>query len=157
MRGRLSGWIAIIGAAIFCTGLLNNAWGAEWTLYASPLSGDKYYDKSSIRKNKNIVSVWEKIIYSEVEKRNALSSLKSLGVLVDNSNILSHEIAFHDIDCVNYKIRLSSKTVYDNKDNSVFSYPDTNFGWRNIVPGSMNEELKKIVCSVGKTSKKKRK
>ena len=57
----------------------NQAWAAEWIHYMSNASGNSYYDKSSIKKvNKNISSVWTKVIFNKDGKTKAFSFLKSI-------------------------------------------------------------------------------
>ncbi len=136
----------------------NQAWASDWILLASLNVGDIYYDKRSIKKlNNNITHVWCKLIFNKKGKTEIFSALKDIDKTPDNPDILNCELFLREIDCVNEKTKIISTTIYDEKGDTVL-LPQNNVNeWHDIVPGSLTETLKNIVCSGGKTSKTKKK
>jgi hypothetical protein len=129
---------------------------ADWTYYASSSIGKEYYDKSSIKKeNKNIISVWIKIILNGDAKTKNFSSLKSIGKALENPDILNHQLMLIEIDCVKEKVKSSHMTINDAKGVVIASEPKSFISKWNDIPSDSNAEtLENIVCSVGKTTKK---
>jgi hypothetical protein len=136
----------------------NNAWTAEWIYYTSMSTGHMYYDKSSIKKvKKNIISVLTKTKYTENGKTQHFSFLKGIGKAPDNADILSYELVLVETDCVNNKFRISSMSLYDEKDSVLAALPKASDKWSDIPPSTQMEVLKNEVCSAVKPSKKKKK
>ncbi len=137
----------------------NQAWAADWTYYASSGIGKEYYDKSSIKKeNKNIISVWIKILLNEDAKTKNFSALKSIGKAPENPDILNHQLILIEIDCVNEKVKSSHMTINDAKGVVIAPEPKSFISKWNDIPADSNaDKLKNIVCSVGKTSETKKK
>ena len=136
----------------------NNAWAADWIRYASHTFGDTYYDKSSIKKvNKNIISVLTKTIYTENGKKEYFSFLESIGKAPGNPDILNNQLVSVEIDCVNKIYKVSSMSIYDEKDSVIASRPKSTDKLIDTPPNSQMEILEKEICSAGKTSKKKKK
>jgi hypothetical protein len=150
----LQGIIYLVIFSLFA----NQAWAADWQLFASSGGGDMYYDKSSIKKvNKDMVRVWTKKIYNEKGKLEEFSLLKSTGHAPRNIYILSHELILSEIDCVNEKIKISSNSIRDKRGHVVASTPQFYGKWNDIVHKSSDEKLKNVVCSAGRTFKIKNK
>lgn len=125
----------------------NQAWAADWILYSSTSEGNMYYDKSSIKKiNNNIIRVWSKKIFNKNGKIVSFSFLKTTGEAPENPDILSFDVALDEFNCVNEEIRTSSWIIYDEKD-AVVSSMKLSVRWQDIIPGSVSETLKNIVCS----------
>jgi hypothetical protein len=138
--------------------LTNQAWAADWKVFASSGSGDVYYDKKSIvRVNKNIVHVWTKKTYSEQGKLEEYSFLKSLGKAPGNPYILSHELKLLEIECLNKKIKISSDRICDKRGHIVVTTTPSYGKLNDIVRKSSDEELQNIVCSDGRTPDTKQK
>jgi hypothetical protein len=134
----------------------NQVCAAEWIFLESIPTGVQYYNKSSIKElNKNIFCVWTKETYNENGKIRNYSFLKKIGKAPDNPYILSHELKLLEIDCENKKIKVSSNNFYDKQGNVITSAPQTYCERIDIVPESIAETLKNIVCNADKTSKKK--
>jgi hypothetical protein len=55
-------------------------------------------------------------------------------------------VALDEFNCVNEEIRTSSWIIYDEKD-AVVSSMKLSVRWHDIIPGSVSETLKNIVCS----------
>ena len=128
--------------------LANQAWTADWIYYDTADFGDSYYDKNSIKKIKeSIISVWTKNILSEEAKTKYFSILKEIHKAPDNPSMLCYYTKLLEIDCVNEKIKDTSVTIYDEKGDVIYSSPKGESGnWNDIIPISVGERLKNIVC-----------
>ncbi len=127
---------------------MSRAWSAEWGFRGLLPRGTGYYDKSSIKKiDNNIRQVWTVTIYNEQGKADAFSILKRQDKAPDNPDILYQESTLLEFDCANGKFRITDINIYDEKDNLLLSVPDINGNWHDIVPNSINEKLKNIVCN----------
>jgi hypothetical protein len=136
---------------------MNRAWSAEWGFRGLLPRGTGYYDKSSIKKiNSQISQIWTVTIYNEQGKAAAFSILKRQDKAPDNANVLYQESTLMEFDCANGKYRIAAINIYDEKDNLLLSVPDINGNWHDIVPNSINEKLKNIVCNADDTSIKKK-
>ena len=136
----------------------DQALAEDWKFRALLPRGTGYYDKSSIKKiNEKISHVWTVTIYNEKGKADAFSLLKKQDKAPDNPEILSQELVLLEFDCVNEKYRIASMDIYDEKENLLLSVPEIDAEWHDIIPNSINEILKKIVCSVGENSNKEKK
>jgi hypothetical protein len=126
----------------------NQAWAADWIYYDTADFGDSYYDKSSIKKVKeSIISVWTKNILSEEAKTRYFSILKEIHKAPDNPSMLCYYTKLLEIDCVNEKIKDTSVTIYDEKGEVIYSSPKGESGkWNDIIPISVGDRLKNIVC-----------
>ncbi|MFA5321689.1 MAG: surface-adhesin E family protein, partial [Smithella sp.] len=126
----------------------HQALAADWVYFASNSARDSYYDKSNIIKaDKNIIRVWTKQILSENGKVKKVSNLKSNGKECGNLDLISYILKLSEIDCVNKKIKDSSVTFYDEKSNLLYSSLNRETGnWDDIVPHSVAEKLKNILC-----------
>lgn len=132
----------------------SQAWAADWGFRGLLPRGTGYYDKHSIKKiNKNTGQVWTVTIYNEKGKADAYSILKKRDKAPDNPETLSQELVLLEFDCANKKYRIVSLDIYDEKENLLLSVPEINGQWNDIVPNSINEKLKNIVCSHVKNSK----
>jgi hypothetical protein len=137
----------------------NFAWAEEWVLYESSKTGNKYYEKNSIKEaGKNIVSVWVLKVYNKEGKENDFSMLKRRNLKVPaNADVLSCNSIIAEIDCANKKIKPISWTIYDNKKNVVYTSPKSIAKWNNIDAKLSTEKLRKMVCDSSKNSKTKKK
>lgn len=126
----------------------HQALAADWVYFASNSVRDSYYDKSNIIKvDKNIIRVWTKQILSEKGKVKTLPNLKSKGTESGNLDLISYILKLSEIDCANKKIKDSSVTFYDEKSNLLYSSPQKEIGnWDDIIPHSIAEKLKNILC-----------
>ena len=126
----------------------NQAWAADWIYYDTADFGDSYYDKNSIKKIKeSIISVWTKNILSEEAKTKYFSILKEIHKAPDDPSMLCYYAKLMEIDCVNEKIKDTSVTIYDEKGDVIYSSPKGESGnWNDIIPISVGERLKNIVC-----------
>jgi hypothetical protein len=136
----------------------NQGWAADWGFRGLLPRGTGYYDKNSIKKvNKKITQVWTVTIYNGKGKADAFSILKKQDKAPDTSEKLSQELVLLEFDCVNEKYRIASMDIYDEKEILLLSVPEVDGQWHDIIPNSINEKLKNIVCSAGEISNKKKK
>ena len=132
----------------------HHAWAEDWILYNTSDESKVYYNKSSIKEvDKNIIQVWTKTILNEKGKAKVSSVLKNMDKASDNPEIWSHKLILFKFDCVNEKYKITSMNIYNEKGSVLFSLPEINYKWRNIILKSDSEKLKKIVCSSYNTSK----
>ncbi len=126
----------------------DQAWATDWIYYDTADFGDSYYDKNSIKKIKeSIISVWTKNILSEEAKTKYFSILKEIHKAPDNPSMLCYYTKLLEIDCVNEKIKDTSVTIYDEKGEVIYSSPKGESGkWNDILPISVGDRLKNIVC-----------
>jgi Surface-adhesin protein E len=136
---------------IFCLVVLllfigaNHSFAADWILFGQTASGDIFYDKSSMNKNGDIVSVWTQEIFNKDGKMNTYEVLKNLGKTPRNPDILSQQLILREFDCANEKMQSTSLTVYTVDGASVFSQWKSFDEWHDI-PNPTLESLGKIVC-----------
>ena len=129
----------------------NHAGAADWVLFGQTASGDIYYDKSSITEVGNIVRVWTKDIYNKDGKANTYEILKNLGHAIANPDLLSHQLILRELDCAKGEMQSTALTVYTADGAVVFSQRKSFDEKKDIIPDSIFETLKNIVCSGGKT------
>lgn len=130
-------------------------WAAQWGFRGLLPRGTGYYDKNSIKKTDNNISqVWTVTIYNEQGKADAFSILKKQDKAPDNPAVLHQESTLLEFDCANGTYRIASINIYDEKGNVLLSVPEINSQWHDILPNSINEKLKNIVCNSDTESKK---
>ena len=132
----------------FCFLFGIQAIAADWGIRGLLPRGTGYYDKKSIKKiDKNISQVWTVTILNEKGKADVFSMLKKQGKAPDNPEILSQELILLAFDCVKAKYRIAAMDIYDENGNVLLSASDIPDPWHDIIPQSINEKLKDIVCS----------
>jgi hypothetical protein len=136
----------------------NQAYAADWKFLAQSVTGNLYYDKSSIKKvDDNIISVLTKTVYNEYGKKNGVSILKIMGKNPNNPDILNHEEIAFEFDRVNEKYRISAMSFCDKEGRVLHSLPKFTGKAEDIPPESFAERLKNKVYTIEKNSQKKRK
>ena len=136
-----------VGVVLFIFGLiiLGNieVWGADWRVYGEPASdiGVYYYDADSISSpSKNIVRVWEKVVYSA---KGVISHIEELGELYEN---LSYTVTLWEVDCVQKKEQILKTNWYSKDETSLSSTEFQKTSWTFVNPDSMGEALYEVVC-----------
>lgn len=136
----------------FCFGA--PLWAADWGYRGLLPRGTGYYDRSSIKKiNQTIRQIWTVIIYNETGKEHGFSILKKQNKAPDNPAVLHQESTLLEFNCMDNKFRIVAFNIYDDHDRILLAVPEIHSAWNDIVPGSVNEKLKTIVCNVDETSK----
>jgi hypothetical protein len=105
----------------------------------------------------NVISVLTKTIYNDVGKLKNYSALKKMDKAPGNPYILSHELVLLEIDCLNRKIKVSSRRICDKRGGIIASEMQSHGAWSDIVPNSNYEKLKNQFCGFVKKSKIKKK
>ena len=132
------GFIPVICLVIFFL-LADNAVAADWKFIAKSVTGNMYYDKSSIKEvNKNIISLYTKTVYNEYGEKNGFSLLRVMGKEPKILIVLSHELISFEFDCVNEKYRVSSVSIYDKEGHVLHSLPK--------VTGEGGGDSSRIIC-----------
>jgi hypothetical protein len=62
-----------------------------------------------------------------------------------------------EFDCVNKKFRVTAWTIYDKEKHALYSAPATINKWQAMIPKTVSDKLKNIVCKSVKTSQTKKK
>lgn len=121
---------------------------SNWILYGSSKIGDGYYDKDSVVKvNGKVIHVLTKTLFNDVGKLQNYSALKKKGKAPGNPYLLNYEFILFEIDCLNAKIKVSSRRICDKRGNVIASDLASHEKWNNAVPGSNLEKLKNEVCT----------
>ena len=135
---------------VILAALLLSAYGslaADWGFRGLLPRGTGYYDKNSIRKiSDHIYQVWTVTIYNERGRADAYAMLLKQEKAPGNPTVLNQESILLELDCLQGKYRIVSINIYDEKDTLLFSVPETNDGWHDIIPNSINEKLNNAVC-----------
>jgi len=132
--------VVLIGLMIFG---YTEAWGADWISLgkAEVDIGEFYYDRGSItHPSKDIVRVWEKIVYSE---KGVNTQVEELGKRYKN---LSHTLNLWEVNCVEKQTRILQSTAYSKDGTIIISAASSKSEWEFIIPGSVGEGLHSAVC-----------
>jgi hypothetical protein len=126
----------------------DSVWSAEWIYFASSAARDSYYDRSSIQKvDDNIMSVRTKQVLNAKANTKPFPGLKGINKSPDNLNLISYILKSSEIDCLNNKIKDSSKFFYDERSSLVYSSPKGEISkWDDIISDSVGDKLRNIIC-----------
>lgn len=110
--------------------------------------GAFYYDRDSVKKSSDRVRVWmvAKLGKGDAEKERMILSLQSINTHQE-AGVLSDIATFLEIECLEGLVRVITSSHYDGEGRIHYSdnLSDRN-GWRDILPGSFVEKLKRRVC-----------
>ena len=148
----------------------------DWVVYHMDDDGIYLYDRANIEKNEkqSIVKVWDGALLNDAYRKNTIQPKAKDGSLPEEMAALSVVRNLETMDCANKKYKLSIVVLYDSsgklllsgydedhpewkhilslmfrhQDGSVLRarYKTDPSGWRNIVPGSHGDFLRKAVC-----------
>ena len=112
-----------------------SAASAEWTIAVGHDDFILYVDRATIRRNGNLVKMWDLFDYKTVQKSagDAYLTQKSQ----------------REYDCKEEKERILAFSWFDGQMGNgkvVFSLSETSMKWSPIEPGSVGETLWKIAC-----------
>lgn len=116
-------------------------WGADWKPYGLSDSGLFFFDAKGItRPSKDIVRVWEKLVYTE---KKISEIIEKFGREYENFH---HAIMLNEINCKNRTYRQLQITHYTKGGKVIWSgdFYDARLDF--IPPESVVEELYEIVC-----------
>jgi hypothetical protein len=118
---------------------------------------DWYYNKKTLTKSSNIVSVWTYRTVTDEEKKQKMEIVKK----EDSKKSIKythydHYLGLWEIDCVKKLFRGKEFKDYDNKGKVISSLKHL-FDWKNIKPNSVMNNLYDNVCVIPKKPSKKEK
>ena len=110
--------------------------------------GAFYYDRDSVKKSSDRVRVWmvAKLGKDDAERERMILFLQSINSHQE-TRVLSDIATFLEIECVEGRVRVITSSHYDGEGRIHYSdnLSDRN-GWKDILPGSFVEKLKRRVC-----------
>ena len=148
----------------------------DWVVYHADEDGIYLYDQANLEKDtkRHLLKVWDGALLSDVYRKNIVHPKTKDGSLPGEMAALSVVRNLETIDCANKKYKVSIVVLYDSngktllsgydeghpewkhilslmfrdKDGSVLlaRYKTDASGWRNIVPDSHGDMLRKAVC-----------
>ena len=121
----------------------------DWVEYGRTNDGNVFlYNKKNITKSgkTNIVKVWVMNVYSGQGRLNRVKEIREIGLSTERWDSLSYNITLDNIDCNNNKLRTLSITEYDKNGLVLFRYNGDESRWDYIVPDSIGDTLRTIVC-----------
>ena len=125
----------------------NDVWGENLVKFVETYNGTRcYYDKDTLKRTSEKVSLWITIIYSEEEKKELLEDSNNKSI--EKLNELSYSKSLWEINCQGEKYRVMT-FIYYNFDGSVlYSHHPERLpsNWEYIIPVSKSDPQKKIVC-----------
>ena len=114
-----------------------------------------YYNKKTLTKSSNIVSVWTYKIVTDDEKKEKIKVVKKEDSKKSMKYLqYDHYLGLWEIDCVKKLYRGKEFKDYDTK-GKVLSSMKHLFDWKNIKPNSVMDELYNKVCVTQKKPLKK--
>ncbi len=123
--------------------------GEDWRLFCRNIDF-YYYDNGNINrpydKFKNIVSVWQRIIYQESSVNRIVDHL---GPKYED---LAESISLIEIDCSTKNAWTKSVVFYGSKDRIIDTTCKTKENWNLITPETPLDKLYKAVCPQKKTA-----
>jgi hypothetical protein len=120
---------------------------AEWISYSSNNLAKLYYDKSNIKVEGTLARVWEKEIYNLEGKIDTYQFLKSAGKVPKSLDTVSYSLLLTEFDCIKNKARTASYSTFDQNDKIIYSASGLPSEWDEIIPESVADNLKKLICS----------
>lgn len=124
---------------------------AEWVSLGTALGDNKfYYDNETLTKLPDgIIRFWEKIEYSDKEKKEHIKKRTTKGYSVTHYNTLSHTLNLIEVNCSKRESRTMMVVDYSSVigllDSNTYKWQPTE-GWSPIIPDSMMEIIFKAVC-----------
>lgn len=123
------------------------AWAEEWVPYDVAKTGNRYYEKNSIKKTgDNIFSVWTIKVYNKEGKAKDFYQLTQKNAAPQSPDLLNFSALLVDVDCKNNKFKINAMTIYDKEKKVLFSAPESLFKWDKIVDNTSSGKLKSKVC-----------
>ncbi len=120
----------------------SEAWGEDWRLYWEDPFANYYYDADGIiRPSKNVVRVWQKIVYT----KNGVAEL--VARLGEKFKTTSFEIDLSEFDCLQGEYKELQRTFFSQKATYLEQQSNSNLG--SLVQGSAQEKLYRRICKPG--------
>jgi hypothetical protein len=120
---------------------------SEWVSYGVDETGDMQFDRDSVKwSSKETVTVWTRLVYSDEGKKRYISSLRADRRSAYKYDELQNTDTLVEIDCRIKKAKLLFTEDYDTR-GAPLHVDDLSSQWYSIVPGSVADELRGIVCT----------
>ena len=131
--GSYSHWTFFFGYA--------EVWGADRKFILGTSTGNWYYDAESItRPSKDVVKVWEKIVYKE---KGIIEMVEKFGKKYES---VSYSLAVVEFNCAEKQIQGLSLDDYSTDGKKLFASSHLKEKWSFAVPGSVSGSLYGILC-----------
>lgn len=142
-RNNLARMIFTVGLTLSV--LSNHVFGEELVKLSESENGTvSYYDRESVRESISTMKVWITTKYGNVDKKIVINELKK-----DNRCLrcekLSYSRSSYDIDCKENRIQIN-RVIIHGENNEILFVEFTPTDWLNIIPGTVFDELKSVVC-----------
>jgi hypothetical protein len=130
--------VILIGLSIFGYA---EVWGADWMFVGKTTYHSLYYDADGItRPSKNIVRVWEKIVYTD---KGIIDMVGKFGSHYEN---LEYTLNLWEFNCLDKMSRLLTSISYSQKGEVLQSFNYDIAKWGFFPPDSIREALYEAVC-----------
>jgi hypothetical protein len=133
----------LIGAIFVSTG-----GASEWVSYGVDATGIMQFDRDSISwSSQDTVKVWTRLVHSDEGKKGYILNLQT--DRLSKYNELQNTDTLVEINCRIKKAKFLLIEDYDTKGSPLYSgnlSSNLRSKWYNIVPGSVADELRGIVC-----------
>jgi len=115
-------------------------WGADWVRYGKNETGTYYYDQQSVtRLSKEVVRVWNKIVFTEKGMETAVERLGK------SDRNYGYDISLREINCKDKTQHWVESKIYS-MDGKLLRSPSYNVGWESIRQGSLSDILLQRLC-----------
>jgi hypothetical protein len=137
--------------AITIVFLVPQSWSAEWVSVGTAVGDNNFfYDQESLTRLPNgIIKVWEKIEYSEKQRKEHIKWRISKKYDVDRYNTLNRTLNLIEINCETRELRTLMTADYSSThgplESNTYKWQPTE-GWTAIIPDSIVENIYKAIC-----------
>lgn len=116
-----------------------------------------YYNKKSLTKSSNIVSVWTYYILTDDDRKEMIEIIKKFD-LEESIKYQHHDhcLTLEKFDCKNKMNKREDSVDYDDEGKVLDDRINKNSEWKNIIPESVMDTLYNKVCVTPKKSLKKK-
>jgi hypothetical protein len=136
----------IVMTVLVGTLFVSTCGASEWVSYGVDEMGDMQFDRDSVSwSSKETVTVWTRLVHSDEGKKRYISSLQADRLSRYKYDELRNTDTLVEIDCRIKKARLLLTEDYDTRGAPLHS-GDLPSQWYSIVPGSVADGLRGIVC-----------
>jgi hypothetical protein len=120
---------------------------SDWVECETNIYGGNYsYNVNIKHMRKNIVQVWNKIVYSDEGRERYIQNMRDNGMSIEGYENLSETQRLIEIDCKKGMSNILSIIDYDKNGKILISDSYNNKEWNDIRIGSMMDTLRKKVC-----------
>ncbi|MBP1738209.1 MAG: putative rane protein [Deltaproteobacteria bacterium] len=138
-------WIVmtVLAGSLF----ISTCGASEWVSYGADEAGEMQFDRDSVSwSSRESVTVWTRLVHSDEGKKRYTSSLQPDRLSKHKYDQLRNTDTLVEIDCRIKKAKLLLTEDYDTRGAPLHS-GNLPSQWFSIVPGSVADELRGIVCT----------